>query len=819
MNPPTLPARQLCVGLLGIATGMAFAQTTVTQISVRVDKPGIKISPTFYGLMTEEINHSYDGGLYAELIQNRSFRDDKKSIPHWTVASKGTGEGAISLDQDGVKSGPLGVALKLTVGSASAGNTVGIANDGFWGIPVKPHIKYKASFYVKADKKLTLPLLVSVKSSDGDQVFASTKVTSVGQEWKRVDVTLRTGNKSPSASNQFVISTQEPATLWFKDVSLFAPTYHNRTNGNRPDLMAKLGDMKPSFLRLPGGNYLEGNHIAERFEWKDTIGPVTSRVGHQCPWGYRSSDGLGLLEYLEWCEDLKMQPVLAVYAGYSLEQEHIAPGPQLEPFVQDALDEIEYVTGSTKTKWGAVRAKNGHPKPFPLTYVEIGNEDEFDRSRSYDGRYTQFADAIKAKYPKLQLIATARVTSRTPDVIDDHYYRSARDMARDSGHYDRYDRKGPKIFVGEWASIGGNPTPTFNEAIGDAAWLTGLERNSDLVVMEAYAPLLVNVNPGASQWPTNLIGYDALSSFGSPSYYVQSMFGNYTGDTVLPAKIKLRKQREVKAPIPHGAIGLGTWITDSEYKDPEVLVNGKVVYKKDFSEGLSDWKLDEGNWNLDGNALEQTTLGEDTHAESGDRTWTDYTYHVKARKLSGVEGFLILFHVQNRRDYLQWNIGGWGNTRSALQRHLDGSADEFGEPSNVTVETNRWYDIKIELHGTQIKCYLDDKLITVAEDKPVPVPDPLYVAASVAKASGDIFVKVVNTADWAISSQVNLEGVDDLSTSASGWVLTGDRASANTIAEPKKVAPKPISLKVKDSKIAYTFPPFSVTVVKIPGKG
>jgi alpha-L-arabinofuranosidase len=291
-------------------------------------------------------------------------------------------------------------------------------------------------------------------------------------------------------------------------------------------------------LRFPGGNYLEGEHIPERFDWKKTIGPLVDRPTHPSPWRYISSDGMGLLEFLEWCEDLNMQPVLAVYAGYSLAQEHVSPGPDLGQYVQDALDEIEYLTGSSDTRWGALRVKDGHPQPFKLTYVEIGNEDEFDRSGSYDGRYAQFYKAIKAKYPDLQLIATAAVKSVRPDVIDDHYYRRATEFFHDTAHYDKTDRNGPKIFVGEWATREGTPTPNFGAALGDAAWLTGLERNSDIVVMSCYAPLFVNVNPGGMQWESDLIGYDALHSYGSPSYYAQVMFANHVGDETLASELE-----------------------------------------------------------------------------------------------------------------------------------------------------------------------------------------------------------------------------------------------------------------------------------------
>ncbi|MBV9850587.1 MAG: carbohydrate binding domain-containing protein [Armatimonadetes bacterium] len=506
-------------------------------LAINVGQVTAHVSPLLYGLMTEEISHSYDGGLYAELIQNRVFKDNPDAPAHWSLVQDGGATGAIALDTGQPLSAALPVSLKLTVSSASGTQRAGAANDGYWGIPVTPNTRYRVSFYAKADPAFAGPLTLSIESNDGATVYARARVANIGPGWKQYAATLTTGTVAPTEAARFVVSASRPGTLWLDLVSLFPPTYHNRPNGNRVDLMQKLADMKPAFLRLPGGNYLEGNTIAERFEWKDTVGPLTGRPGHQGPWGYRSSDGMGLLEFLEWCEDLRMQPVLAVYAGFSLRGEYVAPGPALQPYVQDALDEIEYVAGDASTRWGAERVKDGHPAPFPLHYVEIGNEDFFDRSGSYDGRFAQFYDAIKAKYPKLQLIATTRVRSRTPDVIDEHYYRSAREMERDAHHYDGYSRTGPKVFVGEWASQEGRPTPDMNAALGDAAWMTGMERNSDVVVIESYAPLFVNVNPGGSQWGTNLIGYDALTSYGSPSYYAQQMFSRYHGDVVLGATL------------------------------------------------------------------------------------------------------------------------------------------------------------------------------------------------------------------------------------------------------------------------------------------
>ena len=526
-----LPA--LCLAL----ASSCLAQSPTAHLSIQADQQVSPVSPTLYGLMTEEINFSYDGGLYAEMVRNRTFRSDWSGILYWYLLENGDAAAKVETDKATGPSDALKTSLRLNVEKASASNEAGVLNGGYWGMAVRANTEYKGSFYAKASADLG-PVTVSLVSDESGKAVATTTVSGLTDEWKQYEFTLKTGGVATSAANHLVLSVSHPGTLWLNLVSLFPPTYHNRVNGNRIDLMEKLAAMHPKFLRFPGGNYLEGDHIATRFDWKKTIGPLVDRPTHPSPWNYHSTDGMGLLEFLEWCEDLNMNPVLAVYAGYSLEGEHVNPGADLDPYVQDALDEIEYVTGGADTKWGAIRIKDGHPAPFKLTYVEIGNEDEFDRSGSYEERYTQFYKTIKAKYPDLQLIATAHIKGMKPDVQDDHYYVRATQNFHDAAHYDKADRNGPKIFVGEWATREGAPTPNMGAALGDAAWMTGMERNSDLIVMASYAPLLVNVNPGGMQWETDLIGYDTLKSYGSPAYFAQVMFSSYLGDHTLGSKLE-----------------------------------------------------------------------------------------------------------------------------------------------------------------------------------------------------------------------------------------------------------------------------------------
>jgi alpha-L-arabinofuranosidase len=514
-------------------SGQSPAQKTAV-LAIQVDKTISSVSPTLYGLMTEEINYSYDGGLYPELVKSRTMRDRGWNQQDWLVVQNASGGASMEKDMTTGPSEALNDSIKLTVKSASDAEPAGLRNMGYWGYPLKPDTTYTFSMYAKADLGggSVSPFHVNLVNNKTGKSVAGAEIIDIGSDWKKYTLKLHTGKVEPSETNHLELTLTKPGTVWMTLVSVFPPTYKNRINGNRVDLMEKLAGMHPAFLRFPGGNYLEGDHISERYEWKKTIGPLVDRPTHPSPWNYHSSDGVGLLEFLEWCEDLNMQNVLAVYAGYSMKQEHVEPGKNLQPYVQDALDEIEYATGGTDTKWGAERARDGHPAPFKLAYVEIGNEDWFDQSKSYDGRFKQFHDAIKARYPDQKLIATAPVTSVKPDVLDDHFYLSAEKYFDDIHHYDKFDRNGPKIFMGEYATMEGSPTGDFGAALGDAAWLTGVERNSDVVVMSSYAPLLVNVHNGGMQWHPDLIGYDGLSSYGSPSYYVLSLFAGNVGDVV-----------------------------------------------------------------------------------------------------------------------------------------------------------------------------------------------------------------------------------------------------------------------------------------------
>ena len=562
--------------ILALSSPLAFASAQ-PEIGIDAGSAKARVSPLHHGLMTEEINHCYDGGLYAEVIQNRSFNDDEKKPVHWS-AFPSEHSSKLTMDREGSLNASQPISLRI-----DAEKLGGVANDGYWGIPVYPKTKYKIRFFARAAQGGPKVLSAKLVGDDGT-LYGKVRIAGVDSSWKKFECELTTKDIKPTAKAKFAIVSEKAGAFWLSTVSVLPPTWKDRPNGMRRDLMQMLADIHPRFLRFPGGNYLEGSTPETRFKWKETLGPIEERPGHQGPWGYRSSDGVGLLEFLLWCEDLEMEPVLAVYAGYSTEGGRINAGTDLEPFVQDALDEIEYVTGSIDTKWGAKRAANGHPGPFKLRYVEIGNEDWFDKSGSYRDRYVQFNDAIKKRFPALKLIssigseqkAELLVNQRIPDVLDEHYYRSTDEFIKNARQFESYKRGNQEVFVGEWAahedasvrpwdkgSRSLPPTPSMLAAIGDAVWMTAMERNADLITMQCYAPLLVNVNPGAGQWRPNLIGYDALRSYGSPSFYTISLFAKYIGDEVLnittyPEGVHVSATRESKTGVIYVKVVNGT---------------------------------------------------------------------------------------------------------------------------------------------------------------------------------------------------------------------------------------------------------------------
>jgi alpha-L-arabinofuranosidase len=472
-------------------------------------------------------------------------------------------------------------------------------------------------------------------------------------------------------------------------------------------------------------------------------------------------------------------------------------------FVQDALDAIEYANGAANSPWGRVRAQNGRRAPFQLRYLEIGNE---NGGPAYHERYALIADAIKAKYPEMRLVANewnGRPTNRPLEIVDEHYYSSPEFFIRQAGKYDSYDRLGHKIYVGEYAVTQGGGQGNLRAAVGEAAFMVGMERNSDVVVMSSYAPLFANVN--YKKWNPDLINFDSSRVFGLPGYYVQQMFSRNRGDVILPTLVTAP---EVVPAAKRGGIGVGTWLTQAEFKDLKVTRGDQVLFQEDFANGTSQWRLKGGQWSVKDGALRQEGLAENIRAFIGDKTWSNYTYSLKARKISGAEGFLIPFLTSDEDAKGWWNIGGWGNQRHGIE--MDGM-DRVEVPGHI--ETGRWYDIRIEVQGTGVKCFLDNKLIHDVRSTPM---KSLFASASLDKRASEAILKIVNSALEPIWAEIQLEGRYSGSP-VKGTVLTSANSTdENTLEDPERVSPKLIAFKLANGRIRHSFPGNSVTLLRVP---
>lgn len=504
--------------------------------------------------MYEDISHSGDGGLYGELLQNRAFQ---KVMPGTSAALNAwhavNGAGIAVVADPTPLSSALPNALEVTIPSNSSG-PVGFSNEGYWGIAVNSAFTYNASLHYRFTSASTSPvtLTVSIISSSGT-VFASKSArVTPSASWTPLVFSLKPSRSASDTANSFQVTLEGAAgqTAHFALLSLFPPTFKDRENGMRIDIAEALADLNPSFFRYVGGNNLEGESIPQRWQWNATVGPLTDRPGRLGDWSYINTDGLGLLEYLHWTEDANMASIMAIWAGYSLNGAS-EPEAGLAPYIEQARQQIEFVVGSTETPGGALRASLGHPEPFELKWVEVGNEDFFAAS-SYLYRWPDFVGNLSALYPDIRFIGTtdawSPVLHPVPKSYDVHVYQTPRWFASNSFYYDSFQRNGTTYFEGEYAAISTNPNdlfgtpadgrllwPTMESSTGEAAFMTGLERNSDIVFAASYAPLLGHVN--SSQWTPNLVSFDAGNVYKSTSYYVQQLFSVNRGDEYLPSTL------------------------------------------------------------------------------------------------------------------------------------------------------------------------------------------------------------------------------------------------------------------------------------------
>lgn len=547
-----------CCQLTILLTGLTlFSAGVFAQTKHATPAGGKKISTDLFGLFFEDINYAADGGLYAEQVQNRSFeynpteRKEWHPLSYWEYITTGFSYGRISVETSNPvhANNPHYIVLDVEhIGKEekfTGLSGVGIKNFGFEGMVVKANDQYNFSIFARQLSKEPVSFTITLQTPQG-KMLAETKLTTSSLDWKKYTANL-TANQSHDTAQLVILATTKGKTA-IDVVSLFPEkTFRNRPNGLRSDLAQLLADMKPSFIRFPGGCLVHGDGLGNMYRWKNTIGPIEERKAQRNIWGYHQTTGIGYFEYFQFCEDIGAKPLPVLPAAVSCQNsggtwriggtgQRAIPMEEMQEYIQEVLDLIEWANGPVTSTWGAKRAAAGHPAPFNLQYVGIGNEDKI--TPEFEQRFKMIHDAVEAKYPNIILVGTsgpfhsgedfdkgwAVANQLKVDVIDEHYYVQPEWLISNQYRYDGYNRKASKVYLGEYASWGNK----LYNAIAEALYMTGLERNGDIVSMASYAPLLAKDK--FTQWKTDMIFFNNSSYYLTPNYHVQKLFSANAGD-------------------------------------------------------------------------------------------------------------------------------------------------------------------------------------------------------------------------------------------------------------------------------------------------
>ncbi|GAB2221699.1 hypothetical protein Droror1_Dr00012884 [Drosera rotundifolia] len=545
--------------------GVEVAQNqTATLVVNASDASGRPIPSTLFGIFFEEINHAGSGGLWAELVSNRGFEaaglHSPSNIDPWSIIGD---DSSIHVLTDLTSCFERNkVALRMEVlcdGSSCPSGGVGVYNPGFWGMNIEQGKTYKVVLFVRSSASIDVS--VSLTSSDGSQVLATNDLVADASDvdnWTKMEFKLQAVGSSSNA--RLELTTTKKGVIWFDQVSVMpADTYAG--HGFRPDLMKMLINLKPRFLRFPGGCFVEGEWLRNAFRWKETVGPWQERPGHFGDvWMYWTDDGLGYFEFLQLAEDLGAAPIWVINNGIS-HQDEVDPS-SIMPFVQEMLDSIEFARGDSDSPWGSVRAAMGHPEPFDLKYIAIGNED--CGKKNYLANYLKFYYALKQAYPDIQAISNCDGSSHAldhpADYYDFHVYTSSSNLFSMTHQFDKTSRSGPKAFVSEYAVTGADAGQgSLKAALAEAAFLIGLEKNSDIVSLASYAPLFANIHD--KRWNPDAIIFNSSNVYGTPSYWMQTFFSDSSGATLLGATVKSNLSTPIVASAISSKDSRGNYIT------------------------------------------------------------------------------------------------------------------------------------------------------------------------------------------------------------------------------------------------------------------
>ena len=835
--------------LISVSLGLGrncHAQTSPLTVSVDLSQPGKRISPDLVGIFFEDINYAADGGLYGELVQNRSFeyspveRTDWNPLTSWEQIARGGARGSLKV----MAAAPLHLNNPhyVAIETQESGGGFGLMNSGFDGIAIRADELYDFSVFARqlftgtrwSDGKLAGPsrLIVRLETKSGE-LLAEKALEISGREWQRFTAPL-VSKKSEDAA-RLVLLCPTRGAIAVDMVSLFPRnTFKHHPNGLRADLAQVIADLKPKFMRFPGGCLVHGDGLGNIYRWQDTVGPVEQRRGQPNLWGYHQSVGMGYFEYFQFCEDIGAKPLPVVSAGVCCQNADDQGGTgqrgfsieAMPAYIQDVLDLVDWANGPVTSKWGAIRAAAGHPEPFHLQYLGVGNEDQI--TPVFRERFKMIFEALKEKHPEITVVGTVGPFPDGEDfergwnvadelgvpVVDEHYYKPPQWFWDNLHRYDRYDRTRSKVYVGEYAAHDDRRRSTLRSALAEAAHLTSLERNADVVSFASYAPLLAK--RGNTQWNPDLIYFSNTQVAPTINYYVQQLFSVNSGDVLLSATIR-NSEPDQAAPKPGDGIFLAAWDTQVEFDDLRVNnASGQVVHET-FARSAANWQSEAGEWSVSDQSYHQT--GNAEPAISRFRNFSggsNYTITLRARKTGGTEGFLIGFRALNAANYFWWNIGGWGNTRDVVEKNVNGARSIVSDDQAGRVELNRWYDIRIEVTGERIRCFLNGELKHDFTDAGFAEATHFAFSSVRNTKSGEVILKLVNGDAAPKPLRIELTGGNQLSTSATQIVLANhDPNVANDFENSPTVIPVTGKIAIGNT-FDYEAPPHSLTILRIP---
>ncbi len=757
-----------------------------------------------YGIFFEDINHAADGGLYGELIRNRAFEFcevDNPNYNHLTAWEKILPQdcrGGISVQTNHPCSAKN--PHYLVIDAMEPMDGIGVKNLGYnSGIPLEEGCEYNFSVYTSCDGR-NAEIKISLEASDGEE-YCSQTIAIASKEWEKKTLVFKAPKTDYSA--RLAVRLMTPGRVYLDNISLFPKdTFMGRENGMRKDLGELLKNLKPKFMRFPGGCLVHDGSINaddrdSMYRWKNTIGDTKDRPSKRNNWGYNQTLGLGYYEYFLLCEDIGAKPLPVIPGGYDPHHQRLVPFEQMDEWVQDALDLIEFATGDATTKWGHVRCEMGHEKPFNLEYLGIGNEEV---GEGFFERYPYFHKAIKEKYPQIKLINSASpfvgggeyrrgwrsATQNGSELIDEHYYLSPEWFIANHHHYDRLPPwTNTRVFLGEYATWGN----TWYNALAEASYMVGMERNAKNVALACYAPLFCNVD--YRNWAPDMIWFDNHHAYATPNYYVQKLFMNHQGEVGIESKLETDVENEIWS----YKSGKEIYLVPQE--------NTEVIYR--------DIKLYDGDEII--TYPDVVLKSTDELVKIGEVKTDTYRLCVKAKMTSGMRGFMMWFDYADKGNKRSWEIGGWQNMDCAVCEDISGRnscLDQFG----YTVQKDEEYELMLDCADRNITCYIshgNESEITNRTKKTELVVEPLYCVAS--KENDDIIVKAVNLRDSGYDAEIML---DCDKSEAKVYYMSGYNMEAeNSFDKPENVTIREVAAKIDGNCVKYNIPPKSVCIFRI----